>query len=493
MIQQAPSQTNRLALLAGKAIRLSVIVPFAPDELEGGILLQQLCALPMDCEIIAVRSGSRPLPVPATLAGGTPELRECLSPPGRARQMNVGAQAARGHWLWFLHADSCLHARTLPALHAFLDRSGDALGYFTLRYGGDGPILAQLNALGANWRARVLGLPFGDQGFVLPTVWFARLGGYDENAAYGEDHLLVWRARVAGLPLRCIDAPLLSSARKYAREGWLRTTARHLALTARQAWPQWRNLRADAQYDRARAVLTTPSAAMPAAGAALAVFVKTPGHSPIKTRLAEAIGSDNAVAFHRLAARVVMDVAHATHDGKRDLQPYWAVAEHDALNEACWSDAPTLWQGDGGLGARLHRVYATLQTRHDRVLLVGADAPQITPALLGVALAALDDPATPFVLGRAEDGGFWLFGGRVPIAESVWHGVRYSCADTAKQLRDGLAPCGGIAILTRLNDVDHAADLEGLAAALAALPEQQPAQQALARWLDGLHTTGSVT
>lgn len=225
------------------AFRLSVIVPFAPHESEGDLLLEQLRALPADCEVIAVRAGEPALRTPAKQDNRDPKLREVTAPAGRAQQMNGGAQAARGHWLWFLHADSRLHPRTLPALRAFLAADHDALGYFDLRYADDGPALTRLNTLGANLRARWLGLPFGDQGLVLPAAWFARLGGYDEQAQYGEDHLLVWQARRAGLPLRRLGAPLTSSARKYAREGWLEVTARHWRLTLRQAWPEWRAIR----------------------------------------------------------------------------------------------------------------------------------------------------------------------------------------------------------------------------------------------------------
>lgn len=230
---------NPLRLRAGDP-RLSVIVPFAPYETEGEVLLEQLRVLPADCEIIVVRAGEPAPPVPAEQGNRDPKLREVTAAAGRAQQMNGGARAAHGRWLWFLHADSRLHAHTLSALQAFLAGHHDALGYFDLRYADDGPKLARLNALGANLRARWLGLPFGDQGLVLPAAWFARLGGYDEQAQYGEDHLLVWQARRVGLPLRRIGAPLTSSARKYAREGWLNVTTTHLRLTLRQAWPEWR-------------------------------------------------------------------------------------------------------------------------------------------------------------------------------------------------------------------------------------------------------------
>ncbi len=119
----------------------------------------------------------------------------------------------------------------------------DALGWFRLAFRDDGPRLTALNAAGANWRARWLELPFGDQGLVLPHHCFEALGGFDEEAPCGEDHLLVWAARHAGLPLHCIPAVLETSARKYARHGWLQTTLRHTWLTLAQAWPQWRRIR----------------------------------------------------------------------------------------------------------------------------------------------------------------------------------------------------------------------------------------------------------
>lgn len=216
---------------------------------------------------------------------------------------------------------------------------------------------------------------------------------------------------------------------------------------------------------------------------ALAIFVKTPGRSRVKTRLAAGIGEPQAMAFHRLAARAVADVAGKVRTDRTGFHPYWAVAEHDALGDACWSDLPRCWQGDGSLGDRLHRIYDDLLAQHERVLLVGADAPQLTADLLQRALAALDQPATPFVLGEADDGGFWLFGGRRPVPATVWSSVVYSQADTAMQLRAALQVQGAIATLASLTDVDEATDLATLADALATLSDPLPAQQQLAHWL----------
>ncbi len=215
--------------------------------------------------------------------------------------------------------------------------------------------------------------------------------------------------------------------------------------------------------------------------AAVAIFVKTPGHSPVKTRLAAGIGPGAAVAFHELSARAVAEVASALGPA---AAPCWAIAEPDAMTEARWLALPAIWQGHGDLGTRLHQVHSRLLAVHDAVLLLGADAPQVAPELLHKSLAAIANPATPFAMGESADGGFWLFGGRVPVPREVWCNVRYSQPDTAAQLRTALAGVGRIADLPPLIDVDEVDDLASVAGALAALPAPLPAQRALARKLE---------
>lgn len=219
-------------------MRLSVIVPLAPGETEWqGLVAELETILDVDCEIVLVAAGD------ALTVASCSVVRSLGSEPGRARQMNAGAAAARGKYLWFLHADTRLSENAWPALQRFISRGLHALGFFDLAFRRDGPRPVRLNAWCANIRARHLGMPFGDQGFVMPAALFVELGGYDETAAFGEDHLFVWAVRRAGYRLMPVGAAVSTSARKYARHGWLRTTVRHIRLTASQAWPQWRAMR----------------------------------------------------------------------------------------------------------------------------------------------------------------------------------------------------------------------------------------------------------
>lgn len=212
------------------APRLSIVIPIGPGDAAWRGLLAQLALLaPQPQRILVFADGD---PQSATAPG------DCVlvsAPAGRARQLNAGIAAAQGEWLWLLHADSRLQDGTWAALRAHLADAPRGIGWFRLAFAADGPWPMALNAVGANLRARWLGLPFGDQGFVLHRHDAARLGPFDTGLACGEDLAMVWRARRLGLPLRAIDAVLRTSARKYAAHGWLRTTLRHLWSTAVQS------------------------------------------------------------------------------------------------------------------------------------------------------------------------------------------------------------------------------------------------------------------
>jgi GT2 family glycosyltransferase len=220
---------------AAPLARVSIVLPVGPGDRAWPPLHAVLREQAAEAELLPVFAADDPQTAPPN------SLR---SAPGRARQQNAGAEAASRDWLWFVHADTRLTPEALPALAAFLARDTPALGWFRLRFAEEGPHALRLrmrwNAIGANWRSHALGLPFGDQGLVLPRAAFSRLGGFDTALAYGEDHALVWAARRAGLPLRAIDAALVTSPRKYAERGWAATTLRHLGLTAAQVWREAR-------------------------------------------------------------------------------------------------------------------------------------------------------------------------------------------------------------------------------------------------------------
>jgi hypothetical protein len=231
----AAGARHRVSQSAGSPVlpRLSIVVPIGPGETAWRDLLCDLQVLPVDVELLLVGVEVAPSDLEMHAAALAGRLRWLSAERGRASQQNAGAAAARAPWLCFLHADSRLDDSALRAL-ASLPARDSALYYFDLGF-FDGPALLRLNALGAKLRSRLFGLPFGDQGLCLPWAEFERLGQFDAALPRAEDHALVWAAHRAGLEVRPIGARLLSSGRRYAQAGWLRTTLRFLWLSLQQA------------------------------------------------------------------------------------------------------------------------------------------------------------------------------------------------------------------------------------------------------------------
>ena len=219
---------------------------------------------------------------------------------------------------------------------------------------------------------------------------------------------------------------------------------------------------------------------------AIAVFVKTPGLSPVKTRLAVKLGQKNAEAFHLSSSRSVASVVQLLTE-QEDIESYYAVAEASALNHPYWQDMSCLWQGEGGLGERMAVIYQTLLLEHDYVILVGADIPQMTVKQLQKATAWLPhNEQARLAFAPSDDGGFWLLGGNCNIPNEVWTDVIYSEAETGIHFLNKIKKLGDINLLESLNDVDEADDLIQLHSDLNNLSAPTKAQQQLRCFVDNL-------
>ena len=232
-------------------MKISIIVPLAPADTSWQVLLEDLAQLAAqavltDTEILFVAAKQSDLNAinralnhypPAALQQ---QIRTVQAGHSRATAMNAGASVAQGEYLWFVHADSRLQVQHVASLLKSMQRFPHALHYFNLRFYGH-PLMG-LNAIGVWIRSHWLSNPFGDQALCLRQQDFIRIGAYPEDVCMGEDHVLVWHALQQGMQLKCTGTALLTSARKYAQHGWLKTTALHVSLWAKQAWPEFKTL-----------------------------------------------------------------------------------------------------------------------------------------------------------------------------------------------------------------------------------------------------------
>ena len=216
---------------------ITVIIPLAPDEDEWRDLLEQLKQAREVSEIILASCSAEEFSLP-----DDKRVKVVKGRSGRAGLMNVAADEASGSYLWFLHADSRLDEGAIGSLCHVLDQEPEVLHYFDLEFLSDGPKAMRLNSAAVKWRSDFLGMPFGDQGFCIKKELFHELGGYDEKAEYGEDHLFVWKARQEGVSVKPVGAIIFTSARKYRRNGWFKTTGLHVWFTLKQAAPEFLKL-----------------------------------------------------------------------------------------------------------------------------------------------------------------------------------------------------------------------------------------------------------
>lgn len=224
----------------------------------------------------------------------------------------------------------------------------------------------------------------------------------------------------------------------------------------------------------------------------LAILVKTPALSAVKTRLWPAIGQQQATRLFEASADATRSVVARTMS-HCSVQGYWAVAEAAAVHQKRWTGLPTIAQGDGGLGERMAQAYNQLRLDHHCAILIGADSPQLPASALQAAVGWLDSSEPRLVIGPAEDGGFWLFGANVELPGAAWTQSEYSSPDTASGFRTAMDQYGKWLDLPTLRDVDRADDIPALADDLSQLVDPTAEQRSLLALLERLRVAAEAT
>jgi len=144
--------------------------------------------------------------------------------------------------------------------------------------------------------------------------------------------------------------------------------------------------------------------------ARLILFTRYPEPGRTKTRLIPALGAKGAATLQqRMSELLVTRMTEFAANFPANLEIRYADGNQQAMEDWFSSDIPCLPQGKGDLGDRLHRAFAQAFAQGaQKVVVIGADCPRLTPALFAQAFAALEREA--LVLGPAMDGGYYLVG-----------------------------------------------------------------------------------
>ena len=206
-------------------MRLAIVIPALNEAANLSRLLPDLARGCPGADIVVVDGGSGDdtAAVVARLPG--PRLLE--SARGRAVQMNHGARAAGGDTLLFLHADTRLPDGAARAIEQALAEPGVVGGRFDVRFDNERPLFRVI-AWFMNTRSRASGICTGDQAIFVRRADFEAVGGYPDIPLM-EDIELSRRLKRRGR-LRALRLRVTTSARKWEREGPLRTIGLMWAL-----------------------------------------------------------------------------------------------------------------------------------------------------------------------------------------------------------------------------------------------------------------------
>lgn len=186
------------------------------------------------------------------------------------------------------------------------------------------------------------------------------------------------------------------------------------------------------------------------------VFLKAPRVGTVKTRLAEGIGAAAACEAYRHLVLTLLGKLASLRSVELCFTPADAEAELTSWLREGWGNQPQI---SGDLGERLHGAFlAHFQSGAERVVIIGADCPEVLPADVAAAWRALGDHDV--VLGPATDGGYWLIGLRAPQSQLFTAMPWSTAAVLAETQRRARASGLSIALLRELSDVDNLADWE---------------------------------
>lgn len=209
-------------------MKVSVIVPALDEEaaIASTLARAREGAGAYDIELIVVDGGSKD----ATAARAAELADKVLcAPKGRGRQMNVGAWAASGDVLLFLHADTILPANFPEIIARAVSDPDIAWGRFDVALTGRGVLLRLVERL-INLRSRVSRIATGDQAIFVRSRVFRCAGGYPDIPLF-EDVVLSRTLKRLGKSA-CLRERVVTSARRWQKDGVVRTILRMWILRA---------------------------------------------------------------------------------------------------------------------------------------------------------------------------------------------------------------------------------------------------------------------
>ncbi len=187
----------------------------------------------------------------------------------------------------------------------------------------------------------------------------------------------------------------------------------------------------------------------------LLIFIKNPELGKAKTRLAQTVGPERALKIYRALLGHTCQLTQAV-DAQRMLFYTSFIDEKDDWPN---QDFSKYLQVSGGLGDRMTAAFQqAFEENGGPVLIIGSDCAQLTPAIVEQGIQKLED--NDFVIGPAEDGGYYLLGMK-KFHPEVFQNVAWSTETVLPQTLEIISSNEwSHALLPVLSDIDYEEDWE---------------------------------
>jgi rSAM/selenodomain-associated transferase 1 len=187
---------------------------------------------------------------------------------------------------------------------------------------------------------------------------------------------------------------------------------------------------------------------------ALIIFVKNPVLGKVKTRLADALGEENALmVYQKLLQHTCLITINITAD------KYVFYSEYIDHNDL-WKDEAYKKELQYGndLGEKMRNAFEMLfQKGYKEVVIIGSDCYELTEEIIMNAFYQLKEKDV--VIGPAKDGGYYLLGMNVFISQ-LFTGKSWSTSKVSQQTLTEIESFNySMYQLPVLNDVDTPADV----------------------------------
>ncbi len=193
----------------------------------------------------------------------------------------------------------------------------------------------------------------------------------------------------------------------------------------------------------------------PTSKQALIIFTRNPEIGKCKTRLAKTIGNEAALEIYKHLLKHTADII------KNVSADRYVFYSESIQKEDLW--VPDFFkkklQEGSDLGERMENAFSELfQIGYEKVLIIGSDLLDLNAEIISEGFQKLNQH--DFVLGPAEDGGYYLFGMKHlhpnVFKNKAW-GTETVCYDTLQDLKNE-----AFYLLQTLNDIDTFEDIEGI-------------------------------